>query len=247
MFPKDWSDLVIVSRGKPRLATRDDDVLTADGELVCRADAPGKPAVTTPITGVRTHVVSFGLRILNRSSLGQDSTSSSNGGAAELLYQYDLNTINGGFSGFLGASGIAMNESSSQVGNITTQFPKFSMARISFGVEGRGAVDPSGLLNSVPRLGAYAVLAKAFWTDPYSGGNPAFDTSIRSNEVEVGAYIAGRLTSGFHGMIAFRLLKPFGDHNDLRYILSIIPSATSEPAKTETANQNVKPDGDKSS
>jgi hypothetical protein len=176
------------------------------------------------LIGLTTHSVSAGLRIIRRSGLSADSPSAT-GGSFEVLYQYDKNTTKHGLGLFVGVSGMAMNPTSETLGSTTTQFPKFSLLRPTAGVEFRGA--PTDLAEGgSPRIGAYGVLSRGTWSDPYTMGGTRSD-QVYSSEIEGGVYLGGKFTSGFSGMIAFRVLRAFGRNNDLQYIVSIIPSAVS--------------------
>jgi hypothetical protein len=202
----------------------------------------------TSITAVTTHSISVGGRIVDRTGVTQQgSTVIVDGGAAEILYQYDEWGIRHGWSAFVGLSGILISKTTEKPSDPanqfpTTEYPRFSTVRLSAGYEYRGGVttNKNSIVEYAPRLGLYAVGSKGFWTDRYSmSPSPPFDTSIASNQFEAGAYLAGKISNGFHGMVALRAVKPLG--NDWQFILSVIPGAASDPPKTDGAEKQKTP------
>ncbi|HEX2686246.1 MAG TPA: hypothetical protein VHN14_06490 [Kofleriaceae bacterium] len=171
------------------------------------------------INGETSSTFTLGARVLRRSSVEPDGTSS-NGAAGELMFQHDGQSV----AYYFGLSGIRLTGANDRAGASMVEFPMFSTLRGSAGVEYRGNLLAGEL---VPRVGAYAVAGHAWWHDPYT-----FDTinpKIQSSEFELGIYAGGTFNDKFSGIVALRLLRPFGTKQDTAFILSLMPAASALP------------------
>jgi len=160
--------------------------------------------------------VTLGAHVLRRTSSEPGGTAS-NGGAAEVIGQYEgQNRV-----GYLGLSGLVLSHADDRAGSSIAEFPTFSIARVTAGAEYRGDDDGQGGL--VPRAGIYGVASHAWWHDPYTFGT--LEPRIQSTELEAGLYIGGKFSEKFSGLLALRVLRGFGPHQGSAFILSFIPSA----------------------
>ena len=190
------------------------------------------------VNGTFSYAVSAGVRVLRSTpSIRADSNATAAvGGAFELIYQGDVDEVKAGhgYGWFVGLSGFHLNQGAETLGTSKAQFPAFNNLRASGGFEYRGsAAGAAGDL--IPRVGAYAIFSHAAWEDPYT-----FDLikspQVYSSEVEAGVYVGGRFTSNFQGLVAFRVVRPFGTDEPYQWIVSLVPSVTSSPSPPKTTD-----------
>lgn len=162
--------------------------------------------------------LTLGAHVLRRTSSEPGGTAS-NGGAAEVIAQREGQH----HAGYLGLSGLVLTHADDRAGSSIAEFPTFSIARLTAGAEYRGDDDGKGGL--VPRAGIYGVASHAWWHDPYTFGT--VEPRIQSTELEAGLYLGGKFSEKFSGLLALRVLRGFGPHQDSAFILSFIPSAGS--------------------
>jgi hypothetical protein len=182
--------------------------------------------------GQRSMTFSLGAHALRRSSFEAEGVAS-NGAAVEATVQKDGTA----WTWFGGISAIRLTGAIDKAGSSTVEFPTFSVFRVSAGIEYRGSHSffDTGL---IPRVGAYGVAGHAWWHDPYT-----FDTvnpRVQSTEFEFGIYTGGKFSDKFSGIVALRMLRPFGTAQDTVFILSLMPSVSSSP-KVAPAPPKVAP------
>jgi hypothetical protein len=171
--------------------------------------------------GQQSMTFSIGAHALRRSSAEADGISS-NGAAVEATVQKDGAT----WAWFGGVSAIRLTGATDKAGLSTVEFPMFSVFRMSAGVEYRGSHNffDVGL---TPRVGTYGIAGHAWWHDPYTFGT--VEPRVQSTEFELGVYAGGKFSDKFSGILALRMLRPFGTAQDTVFILSLIPSVSASP------------------
>lgn len=187
------------------------------------------------LAGRSTHDVTLGVRALRRSAISEDGEAS-NGAAAEALYSWTRDAPNHTKSVSVGISWLRLYSAADELGDQDLTYPKLDMARAfaSFEYRGSATVNEHDLL---PRLGVYGAIGYGWW-DERDGVE-----RVHSNghtQVEAGFYVGGRFQNKFQGMLAFRWLKSLGD-DDAVFLVSVIPSASSDPEADAAAAKPAKP------
>jgi hypothetical protein len=174
--------------------------------------------------GERTMAINIGARVLRRSPASKGSEGGGSlGYAIELMGQYILEMKGYGLTVSAGLSAIGFGAATDKEALSVTEYPRFNQARVSVSFEFRG---PSFTLDkgTIPRAGIYAVGGHAWWHDKYTFGT--IEPRVQSSELEVGIYAGGRFQKNFHGLIALRVVQPYGTDRSNVYILSLMPSVT---------------------
>jgi hypothetical protein len=189
---------------------RSPQLLDGDIKSACKLDR---------ITGETSTTFTLGVHVLRRSSVEAGGVSS-NGAAAELMVQHEGARV----AVFAGVSGIWLTGAANdKAGASIVEFPTIRTLRMTAGIEYRG--QQSLAAGIVPRVGAYAVAGHAWWHDAYTFGT--LESKIQSTEAEVGIFAGGKFSDKFSGILALRVLRPFGTKQDTMFILSLMPSASS--------------------
>lgn len=178
------------------------------------------------IRGFSGWTFTLGAHALRRASISKEGNASV-GGALEAIAQKDkLN-----WTAFIGASFEYLNHALDKDSGAQFDFVSFHAMRLSAGYEFRASHSSDGN-DLLPRVGLYGVASMGWWQNPYNsqstvGAATAGKHGITSTELEGGVYASGKFTNNFTGMIALRVLKPFGDFNQgTTFLISLIPAVS---------------------
>jgi hypothetical protein len=164
--------------------------------------------------------LSTGARFIRRSSL-EDDGEDSQGLALEAAMQYISSGGPLGHSGFLSGSTIQLSRANDKLGALPAIFPRFGEWRSAIGYELRSSTTLADV-TAAPRIGAYAAVSRANWSNEFATGVVAHH--VTAYRYEAAFYVSGHFFGGFNGLVSFGVVVPYGHDETPLYIISLTPA-----------------------
>jgi hypothetical protein len=145
-----------------------------------------------------------------------DVGQTSGGVAGEAGAQY----LSSNFGWFASLSSLYVTGDKTTTGDTIIQRQGITEARVALGFHYQRSWTPFNT-EFLPRVGLFVAYTRNFWNNMFAAQGT--EAKISGNQVEFALYVSGHFSSGFSGLIALSMLKPYGAESDIKWFISLAP------------------------